>query len=337
MIIPTFMGSYRGTKEVTDLIGGGTLFQDGQNHLGSLKLMYSPISQLKLKIGSSYRLELLRETTDETWGKGLFDYKKLNNGVEAEYAYLKNQSVRVGYDIYTITFPNYESLESSVSASGLGRELAGKTVLDSSNRMMSARFSNKIADLRTEVGYTQTGKSYADQPLVLADSSLSTVKREDSYSNIFVGLSYPIKAADFMKILVSFDGALVSNDSNQGHYDASKLKFTPDYYDYSYRSLNPALNFALGSLPWVLGVNYGMNRQEYKERLVQDVDGNYEAGKIYVDETVYGLNIIYPLTREFKLRLVSTYIQSKSNMKYEKTYSYNYTTSNYLMGFSYEF
>ena len=32
-LVNTYMGSYKGTKEVNDLAGGGTLFQDSQDHL----------------------------------------------------------------------------------------------------------------------------------------------------------------------------------------------------------------------------------------------------------------------------------------------------------------
>ncbi len=39
VLIPSYYGSYRGTKDVTELVGGGTLYQQSQDHTLSLKLI----------------------------------------------------------------------------------------------------------------------------------------------------------------------------------------------------------------------------------------------------------------------------------------------------------
>src|SRR5258708_40126065 len=36
-LVPLYSGSYQGTAQVQDLVGGGTLFQDSQNHVVSIK------------------------------------------------------------------------------------------------------------------------------------------------------------------------------------------------------------------------------------------------------------------------------------------------------------
>jgi hypothetical protein len=336
-IIPTYMGSYRGTKEVADLVGGGTLFQDGQDHFLSVKGVYAVTPALKLKLGTSYRLELLRETKDEAWGKGLFDYQKLNAGFETEYAYLRNGAIRAGIDYYTLRFPNYQSLESSVTSSGLGRELAGSDTLNCANLMGTLRFINSFGRLKTEVGYYTTAKSYPDQPLVLADSTLSKNKRNDSYTAIDTNVTCPVKTSPSLGIVVSLDAQYVLNDSNQAHYDAQKTKFIADYYDYSYLVVAPTVHFIIGKRPWAVSLGGSVNRQDYAKRPVQDADGTYQSGAITVDETMVSVGIAYPIGKNIKLRAVSNFIDSRSNMKYETTYAYNYQTSNYLLGFNYEF
>jgi hypothetical protein len=339
-LIPTYLGSYRGSKEVNDLIGGGTLFQDEQNHLLSLKGVYAVTPAFKLKLGASYRVELLRETRDETWGKGLFDYRKLNFGVETEYAYSREHAVRLGVDLFTLDFPNYESLESSVTASGLGRELAGKSTLDCNNTMATVQFNDSFGRLKTELRGTLTAKDYPDQPLVLSDNSLSKEKRQDACTAFGLVLLYPFeKAAGDISIIPSLDCQLVLNDSTQAHYDANKYTYIADYYDYSYLMAGPSFTLLFGKNPWALTLGAACGRKDYKTRPVQDADGDYAARgeKIYVNELVYSLGAVYPLPGGLKLRVTGNFVDASSNMKYEKTFAYNYRSANYLFGFSYEF
>lgn len=339
-LVNTYLGSYKGSKEVNDLAGGGTLFQDSQYHFLSVKGVYALNTAVKLKLGTSYRKELLRETKNETWGQGLFDYDKMNIGAEAEYNYMKKYEARIGIDQYTLSFPNYASLESAQTAD-LGRELAGKNTLNSTNLAVSlngaAKFNVFEKDIKTDIGYSLTSKSYPDQPLVLADSQLSTDKRKDAYASASLGVASSFKVMKGVVLVPALNYQMIANDSNQAHYDARKTTFTADYYDYSYTSFGPALNFLVGSRPWAVTVSGSIGRQAYKERLTQDIDGNYLTEKIYVDEKIYGLGVVYPIAKSIKMRLMYNYVDSKSNMKYEKTYSYNYISSNFLMGFNVEF
>jgi hypothetical protein len=336
-LIPTYMGAYRGTKEVADLAGGGTLFQDGQDHFLSVKGVYAVLPPLKLKLGASYRAEYLRETKDENWGAGLFDYRKINTGFEAEYAYMRGGAVRAGVDYFTLRFPNYRSLESSMG-DDLGRELAGADTLDCNNLMSTLKLNNTFGRLTTELAWSMTAKDYPDQPLVLADSTLADEKRTDAYSIASANLTCPVRAGRSLRIIAALDAQYVRNDSNQAHYDAQKPLFIADYYDYTSLAAGPTFHFVMGKSPWAVSIGGSMNRQEYVRRPVQDASGNYRLDeKISVDETVVSVGITYPVSRSFKLRLVSNFIDSRSNMEYEKTYAYNYQTANYLMGFSYEF
>src|SRR6266513_1896764 len=70
-LVPLYSGSYQGTKQVQDLVGGGTLFQDSQSHNLSLKGIRAFDNGLRLKAVTGYGFELLRETKDEGWGQGL--------------------------------------------------------------------------------------------------------------------------------------------------------------------------------------------------------------------------------------------------------------------------
>ncbi|HCJ66537.1 MAG TPA: hypothetical protein DHV62_04230, partial [Elusimicrobia bacterium] len=112
-LIPTYSTTYRGTKNVTELVGGGTLSQQAQDHLISLKLTNQTSEDFKLKINTSYKLELLKETKDESWGSGLFDYYKIAGGVEGEKKFFPEkaglESLTAGYGYYILKFNNYAS------------------------------------------------------------------------------------------------------------------------------------------------------------------------------------------------------------------------------------
>ena len=82
-LVPLYSGQYKGTQQVQDLIGGGTLFQDSQDHDFSTKVIRSFDNGLKLKAIGSYGIEWLRETKDESWTRGLYDNRKASGGTEA--------------------------------------------------------------------------------------------------------------------------------------------------------------------------------------------------------------------------------------------------------------
>lgn len=336
-LIPMYRGQYRGTKEAADLFGGDTLFQDAQSHTLSLKAVYALAPAVKAKVEGGYRAEFLRETRDETWGNGLFDYTKTNGGGELEYAYGRGQKIRAGVDLYAIAFTNYATLESSVAASGLGRELAGENTLDTSNLTVAVTQENTFAGFSATIAAALTNRSYPAQTTVLASGELSSNKRSDTIAVGSVEVARPWRVSRGTRLVLGMNLQGMMVDSNQNHYDARKYFYLPDYYDYTTTAAGMDVSMLFGPKPWSVTVGTTVSRQEYAERLVQDVNGDYGAENIRTDETAYTATVTYPLRDGFKLRLTGSYIEARSNMKYEKVFAYNYHTSNYLMGFSYEF
>jgi hypothetical protein len=187
------------------------------------------------------------------------------------------------------------------------------------------------------VGCTLTTKAYPDQPIVIESGDLSSSKRGDSSTAISLGAMKPWRVSPRTGLVVGMTLQTITLDSNQNHYDARKLLYTPDYYDYTTTAAGMEAGVLIGKKPWGITVGATLSRQNYSHRLAQDTDGNYLAQNIYTDETIYTVNLVYPLSAGFKLRLIGGFIEARSNMKYEKTFAYNYQTSHYLMGFSYEF
>lgn len=336
-VIPTAMVAFRGGKETVDLALGDFVMSENQTYFGGVKTIYAPLQDLKLKANGSYRREMLREVNNETWGNGLFDYNKLSYGVEAEYEFLPKQTVAIGYDIFTIRYPNYETLESSVVASGLGRELAGKNALDTDNQMVQLRVAAAFGPVKTAVEGSLTNKSYIDQPIIDASDNLLESKRADAAITGSASFSMPVRVAARYGIVPELSCSFISNDSNQNHYDANAHRFTADYYDYTQSMAGLALNNVFGRKNIVVRVAYTFAQQNFGSRLARDAQGTYLTDKMQVNESVTTASLTYPVPGGFRLILTSSYIDSTSNMKYAQAFSYNYSAMNYLMGFTYEF
>ncbi len=335
-LIPTYSGAYRGTKNVAELVGGGTLFQEAQDHLLSLRLVNQMREDLKLKIKTSYKLELLKETKDESWGKGLFDYYKIVVGVEGEKKFDKKiTSLTGGYGFYMVRFNNYASL----AEAKYGKEVSpGKNILDfDAHEVYLYGDFVFTPNFRGKADYSFTYKNFLDQKIVTASGDYLTDKRNDQIHllNFSISNLRPIKTK--LKIVYALESQTVIYQSNQNHYDAKNFKFIPNYYNYWEQGLRPQVILYLGKKPQSVDFSYQFAYRQYSDRLVQDKDGNYKTDKINTQTSTISLGTSYPLREKINLRFQVNYLISSSNMAYEKVYRYNYNTTNYFLGLSWEY
>ena len=337
-LLPIYTGAYQGTKQVTDLVGGGTLFQELQDHRISFKGLYTPGPGWRIKPNLSYKVELLKETKDETWNHGLFDYQKPNVGAEVEYVYQDPFSIRAGYDFYAILFPNYKSLESQVSQ--LSRELAGDKVLNSYNHALSLGGSLSLPRSSVlELEIDTTLRQYPDQHIVLASGELSQPTRRDQIQSVSAGIKTPVPLSKRWRLLTQVGLGLAWNQSDQNGYDAQRTRFIPHYYDYLDYRISPGFQFFYGpqDRPLILGLSGWVSTRDYSKRPVQNSEGTYGSEKIHTWSSAATASMSYPVAPHFALQLATQLGWNSSNMKYEKLYRYNFHTATYLIGFSYEY
>ncbi len=336
-VLTTYTGGYQGTRNVQELAGGGTLFHDSMYHGLTCKGIYNLGSSWKIKPTIGARNEYLRETKDESWSSGLFDYMKYTGGVETEYAYSKEIGARLAYDYYTLKFPNYESLESWQSAT-LSRELVGADVLNSGNHLLTlggwARFLGRA---RAEMTFFYNLRNYQDQPIAVNLSDLSGSDRKDKTMALQTVVSYPWAMGSQWRFVGDLGFSWNATNSDQNRADAQQNEFIKDYYDYSEISVSPGVTAAMGSKPWVFSVSASYTKRNYSKRPIQDSDGAYLTAKTKMTEISTAFGVSYPIADNFKARFISTLAWADSNMKYESVYKYNYKISNYLFGFTYEY
>ena len=339
-LVPLYNGSYRGTKQVTDLVGGGTLFQDSQDHTFSLKGIRSFTNGLKLKAVGGYGIELLRETKDEDYGKGLYDNRRLFGGTEAEWSWDKDRTVRLAYDYYLIRFPNYHSLESGQVNNGLGRELSQPDVLNNGNHSLTLGSRLGLpAEGYADLTANYTLRQYPDQHQVIGTGNLVADTRHDKVQTVSAQGTWPVTIRQNKRLFTSLGYSWSHLYSDQNHYDATQVVFNPNYYAYVMQTVNNQWTLLLGEPadPWALTLNGSISRQNYSDRLVQDATGVYGTGITRVDSAYAGLGFSYPIDKGFHLTANSYFGWDDSNNTNNLVYQYHYNTQTYLMGFSYAY
>lgn len=335
-LLPIYQGSFRGTKDVEDLVGGGTLVQTRMDHSLTLKLVhqFTPNFSLKGKVG--YKKEWLKETVDETFSNGLFNYDRLVTGVEMERDKPETK-IRVGYDFYTMRYPNYRSLGSDSRFTDVGlTATAGTDILDYNTHELFFEKRNKIGEKSSWVwGYDVAYKGFQDQKVVTASGGYSASNRFDMSHQLSSGV-------ELQKDNVTFglDGVFQFYHSNQNSFDASRAFFNKRYYNFGEVHLTPSVSLNIGKgssgpLRTTFFWDFGFRR--YTDRIAQDPDGEPTGAKLHQAFHALGFRVKYPLPHGLSLRTQANYKVYSSNMNYEKNYRYNYDAVTYFAGLGWEY
>lgn len=333
-LIPVYQGSYYGTQDVQELAGGGVLTRQRQTHTASLAWLHRrEFDKYKPRLTTSRGM--VRETTDETWGKGLFDYDSFGAGFEAEHERSWG-TVSEGYDFYLVRYPNYDTLlsqsESALDPATFSElsQNAGAHVLDSQNHHLGLGLTlfPEPAVLRT--GYDLTWRRFPDQATIGELGNFASSKRSDWVQSLSARLS-----RDFRHLQLAAAARIDSLQSNQNSFDAARTKFVEDSYDYWEFALGPSFTLAFkggGSLSF----DTGWTQRLYGGRLVQDANGAYSGSKIRQTSWLTALSVRYPVLKGLSARLAASTLSAASNMRYEANYRYNYQANTYMLGIEWE-
>jgi len=334
-LYPLYMGYYNGTQDIQELAGGGVLTRQRQEHTLSLK--YVRINDFdKIKPRFSYSKALVKETKDEKWGDGLFDYNTMSFGIEFEQERPYGTWTEA-YDFYTIKYPNYASLISqsetiidTTTYSELSKN-AGTDILDNTNHRISLCYSWFPEKLINTLGFNFTYRRYGDQSIVSKTGTFKSDKRTDLVFGLNFKMQKPAKPVN-ISFMANFDYL----NSNQNSYDASRTKYIGDYYSYIEAELSPSINFYFKNKS-SFGYTLSFKKLYYLGRLAQDVSGNYKDSKINQEFWLNSLYLKYPIYKNFFAKAIYSYQVSSSNMKYEASYKYNYKANNFLIGIDWSF
>lgn len=341
-LLPMYFGTYRGTKDVRELVGGGTLTQETQDHALTLRFITRLSDNWRLRSRGGYKAEYVKETADESWGAGLFDHRRALLGVEGETAIEGGGSARFGVDYYTLAYPNYQSLvtksefETSLDTTTY-TELstnAGTNPLDNANVAVSASYSGKLAgDSGYKISADIIAKNFADQNVVTADGSFSSAARGDLSASLGARLS-----AVFPRARVVLSDTIENYSSNQNSFDAGAAKFISGHYNYIGNTFSPSVSFLLGEFePFsALSIFAEFAGRYYSSRPAQSAAGTYTSDNMYQAAQTAGISFTYPVYKGFSAKMSSSYRTSYSNNLFEGNYKYNYDVFSYFMGINWD-
>lgn len=328
VLLPGYYGNYRGSKSVYELLGGGTLYQDSMSHNFTLRLINKLSPEHKFKLKTGYVFNYFRETTDEDWGEGLFDFEKFTLGIENETQNCMGMDKFISsFDIMKVKFPEYASLASAL----YGQEVfPGTNILDFSGINIYFRGLKKLnAKSIVDVNLNFMLKDFPDQNLIDPQGEYTLTKRNDRTSSLDMVYS---------RLFGSFSAGLtlgaVVNRSNQDHFDAAAPKFVDNYYDYNAYSVGPVVSFG-DKFQVSCAYKYGI--KNYEGRLTQKANSDYTASKVQNKTHFVSLGSSYRLTKKLKAKVSANYFTQDSNQDYEAVYKYNYDTYNFDAGVVYEF
>lgn len=342
--LPSARSTFEGTKRVADVLGTATPAQQRMEHRVSLRAIYAdPASPWRLKPGVSYKLSYLKETKDETWGKGLFDERLWTAGLEAERLLRDPHSIRLSVDWFQATYPNYTSLESQAAlrfqGQFLARELVGERVLDRDGARTAASIDLPLGErVRGEVSWSTVWSRYGQQPVVNEGGQFDPKTREDFLTSFTASARMPHEWNADLRLLASLTVGAAFQSSNQNGFDASRGKFLRRFYDYRETSVTPAARLLIGPerRRVAADLSIGWRRRTYANRPAQDAAGAYNGAPLSTTEWTASGTLTYPVAPRFSLVFTLERASGSSNQRFERFYRYAYEATSALAGFRWD-
>jgi len=337
---------YTGFKQVNELSGGGTLFQQSlDNTLGAKWIKrYEGGYSLKPRVG--VKNQLFRETKDEKWGKGLYDFNRYEAGLTLERKTRLGLSTpwiyQLSWDVYYTRYTRFKSL-----ASQYGQELSapnpGTRILDTvTNQLAYASEFDLPNFVKADLFASLSMIGYQDQKVINSDGKYLSSKRSDSYQALNLGVSKRYNDIDVLgriRPVLGVSLGLANLMSNQNHLDTDPkhLKYVWAFYDYSEARLAPSAQFTFIAPGLVLRTTYEFAVRGYSDRLAQKSDGAYTSKKLAQYSNNVNVEASYPIVASLDAKLQGNWSASRSNNRYEQVYRYNYNSSMYFAGLEWRF
>ena len=337
---------YTGFKQVNELAGGGTLFQQSLDNTLGFKWIRRYEGGFSLKPRAAVKNQLFRETKDEKWGEGLYDFTRYEAGLTLERKTRLGLSTpwtyQLSWDVFYTRYERFKSL-----ASQYGQELSapdpGSRVLDTLTNQISYDSEFDLPGFtKADVFVALSLAGYQDQKVINSEGRYLSSRRSDSYQVLNLGVSKRYNDFDALggvRPVAGLTLGLANLLSNQNHLDTDPkhLKFIRSFYDYSEARLAPNAQLTFISSGLVLRAGYEFAARWYSDRLAQKSEGTYTSAKLAQYSNSLSLEAVYPLYRSVDVKLRGNWAASRSNNRYEQVYRYSYDSSMYFAGLEWRF
>ncbi len=333
LLIPSVSGSYRRSRDIHEYLGGGFITDETLNNTAALKWVHYLDEAYAVKPAFSYKNELVSETADEKLGNGLFDHHKISGGLEIERQGEFLRSMRHAFHAFGVRYYNFKAL----TAGQFGTEVqSGENVLDF-NSFDYTCAAQLVPWEKTTVNVTGTGsyREFLDQKIVTRAGTYSEANRKDLFAAFSAGVErlLPGLGSGWYSFEPS-GGFTVGWDqlgSNQDHYDAPRLRYDADFYDYKEVQVGLFLKALIGGKLTVSG-QYDYTRRFYKTRAARNTEGVEMADRAFNNTHVFTYEFSRPIARGFSIKARGGYRVESSNDKYERTYRSNFHAAHYFLG-----
>ena len=333
LLIPSVSGSYRRSRDIHEYLGGGFITDETLNNTAALKWVHYLDEAYAVKPAFSYKNELVSETADEKLGNGLFDHHKISGGLEIERQGEFLRSMRHAFHAFGVRYYNFKAL----TAGQFGTEVqSGENVLDF-NSFDYTCAAQLVPWEKTTVNVTGTGsyREFLDQKIVTRAGTYSEANRKVLFAAFSAGVErlLPGLGSGWYSFEPS-GGFTVGWDqlgSNQDHYDAPRLRYDADFYDYKEVQVGLFLKALIGGKLTVSG-QYDYTRRFYKTRAARNTEGVEMADRAFNNTHVFTYEFSRPIARGFSIKARGGYRVESSNDKYERTYRSNFHAAHYFLG-----
>ena len=340
-LLPSAVAEYEGTRRVTDVLGTATPMQERlEGRLGVRAVYASASSRWRLKPSAAYSRELLKETKDEAWGKGLYDQTRWTIGGEVEYLTVEPHSLRLAVDWFESVYPNYTSLESQAALQfqgrSLARELVGDRVLDRRGWQMRLSADAPLgARAIGEASVLGAWSRFPSQPVVDEGGQFEARERQDFLTDAALAARMPYDWNADLRARADLELGASANTSNQNGYDATRGRFLPGFYDFIEWRAAPALIVVVGPprRPVTARLKAGCRRRLYTSRPPQNETGVYGSGSLSTTEWTLSAGLDYPMARRLSLLFSLERVSASSNQRFQGYYRYAYEATTVLAGF----
>lgn len=344
-LIPLYSGVFKRMRQYVAQEEGGRLYNTWQLHNASVALRTKHSEEWVSKFTGIATWNLLKETQDEEFGKGLYDYRDFGFSFDLRQSLPITESQQHGYawgfQYFRRTYPNYKSLIS----------LAVTTPPETDEKDFDGiKFSwgfDEISKkgLSWDIKPSLLLKFFTDKKLIRDDGTLDTnAKRRDYVLANDLDFDVPILGSD--RWVLSADSNLTYNHSNLDYYDSRGTLilnddvFTKNYYTYFSVLTYPYITYyhLIGKeKKFALRGGYSFLYRHYPGRKARDAGGAYKNSKQRDKEHAVHVSASYPLTKQLSWVTYFDYSWVRSNQKYEQYYRYNYNVYQVQSGISIEF
>jgi len=338
VIIGLYSGAYAHEKQAFVEDRGSRIASETMTNSLTPTLRHEYSDKLTLNVLAFRTQVLSKETTDENWYKGLYDYN--DNGGGFNGVYIVNESddekrtVSFGLQYYKREYPHFISL---YTQAGLG-DLEEKEKDQNAMLLIAGYDVIRNSGLSYSLSVSQLAKSYIDKKIELETGERSGDKQKDTDYLVSGSFSYRKEGS----VSMDLDWSVGKTESNQNLAEGTlpNIVFHKNYYGNDSYSMTPGLTYSMmleNGKPLTLKASVLISRVTFTERLTRDANGVLTDIKELDNTHMIMVGAYYSVNDNLTTGFLLNHLRANSNNQYETFYRYNYEILNVSAGIQYHY